>query len=110
MSEYQRVTPVTKEAAEIRLNLAKGEELCLLLLALCDLEDWKWVQNVYLKYIYDDDLWVASAAITGIGHLARVSGQLDKKIVVKSLTDLAAVKPNLEGKVCDTISDIDMFL
>ncbi|MDK1288395.1 hypothetical protein [Pseudoalteromonas umbrosa] len=110
MSKHQRVTITSKEYTETQLNLAKGEELCLLLLGLCELEDWKWVQNIYLKYIYDDDHWVATAAITGLGHLARISGQLDKKTVVQSLTALIEIKPALEGKVRNTISDIEMFL
>ncbi|MBQ4880115.1 hypothetical protein J8M21_23160 [Pseudoalteromonas luteoviolacea] len=110
MSKYQRVTPVSKEYAETQLNLVTGEELCLLLLGLCEQENWEWAQSVYLKYIYDDDHWVASAAITGLGHLARISGQLDKETVVKSLTDLIEVKPSLEGKVHDTLNDIEMFL
>ncbi|OOE77141.1 hypothetical protein [Salinivibrio sp. ML290] len=110
MREYQSVIPVTKESAESALSSATGEELCLLLLALCELDDWEWAQDVYLRYIYDEDIWVASAAITGLGHLARVSGQLDKKTVLKNLSDLAKLKPKLEGKVYDTINDIQMFV
>ena len=66
-------------------------------------------RTVYLEYIHDDDEWVASAAITGLGHLANF-GQLNKNLVIKTLTDLAKVKPELKGKISDAISDIEGFI
>ena len=53
--------------------------------------------SLYLKYVNDEDRWIASAAITGLGHLARTSGQLDKDLVIATLTDLK-VRMDLKGK------------
>ena len=110
MSEYQSIHPVAQKDAEAKLNVVKGEALCSLLLAISELDDVEWVENVYLEYIHDDDQWVSSAAITGLGHLARISGQLNKNLVIKTLTDLAKVKSELKGKISDAISDIEGFI
>ena len=110
MNKYESLPSVTRESAEYGLKSAKGEDLCRLLLSLSELPDWEWVQEIYLKYINHDDRWVASAAITGLGHLARNAGKLDKSTVVDCLKEVAEANAGLEGKVQDALSDIDVFL
>lgn len=110
MKKYQSLPSITKENAKVQLELAEGEELCLLLLSLSELDDWKWVQNIFLTYISNDDRWIASAAITGLGHLARNSRNLDKDKVINCLTHITDLDSSLEGKVQDAISDIEMFI
>ena len=110
MIEYEQLPIITKNEAEKKIKVADRDELCRLLLSICRLEDSKWIQNVYLKYISDEDKWVASAAITGLGHLARISGELEKDKVISALEDILKNKPELEGKINDTINDINVFL
>ncbi|QMV16763.1 hypothetical protein [Vibrio spartinae] len=111
MNKYESIPFQTKDEAIAVLDKAQStEELCVLLLGLCEIEDWEWVQEQYLKYIHDEDKWVSSSAITGLGHLARINGNLDKKRVITTLEQLAQNRPELEGKISDALSDIDIYL
>ncbi|AVF37582.1 hypothetical protein BV494_21875 (plasmid) [Rahnella sikkimica] len=92
-----------------RLHSANSEELTLLLLGLTELDDWPWVQDVYLKFINDKNIWIASAAISGLGDLARIHRQIGKEHVVKALTDLASSRKELIGKIGDALDDIAIF-
>ena len=84
MNDYQSIPELTKEQAEQLLNKVEGDDLCLVLLALSTLTDWRWVQSVYLQYIDHVDKWVASSAISGLGDLARCSRMIDRDIVLRS--------------------------
>jgi len=99
-----------KEQAEKDLKTAYGENLCSLLIGISEIEDWKWAQDIYLKYLNDRDQWVATAAITGLGHLARISKNLEKEKVIGALEELSKNNPKLKGKIRDAISDINIFL
>ncbi|WP_017662958.1 hypothetical protein [Baaleninema simplex] len=107
--QYEDTPKLTKEDFIIQVKNASQEELCLLLLGIYELNDWKWIQSTYLDYLKHQDKWVASAAIIGLGHLARVHGEIEVKKVVSCLEKVAQCRPELEGKVEDAISDINMF-
>ena len=98
MSEYQSINPISKLEAKAKLEVLEGKSCVLLLLALSDLDDVEWVQSIYLKYVNDEDRWIASAAITGLGHLARTSGQLDKDLVIATLIRFKKSKNGFERK------------
>lgn len=112
MKNYESIEVVTKEQALAILdnisNISR-DEIVQLLLGLYEIEDKQWVQDLYLKFIINDDFWVSSAAITGLGHLARVNGLPDKSKVVCALNNLCREKSELELKIVDAISDIDTF-
>lgn len=110
MIQYEKLHKITREKAESKLKVLHGEDLCRLLLSMCELEDWKWVQDTYLRFVRNNDYWVAAAAVTGLGHLARTSGELEKDKVIGILEDVARSVPELEGKVDGAISDINMFV
>ena len=110
MINYQKLPKLTPEETIKKLNSSSGEELCLLLLSLSELDDWLWVQNTYLTFIGHNDKWVASAAITGLGHLARNCGNLEKEKVLTILKNTLTKRPELQGKIEDAISDIDIFI
>ena len=44
----------------------------VLLSALSDIEDWRWLQELYLKYALDQNDSIAGLSITCIGHIARI--------------------------------------
>ncbi|MCF6204642.1 MAG: hypothetical protein L3J59_13400 [Methylococcaceae bacterium] len=106
---YEQLPKITKEEAEAKLKVTYGEELCLLLLSIYEIEDWKWVQDTYIHYVTNEDKWVASAAITGLGHLARITDELENGKVLDVLEGVSSSNPELEGKVSDAINDINMF-
>jgi len=110
MNDYQSLPPFSREDAESKLRVAQGEELCLLLLSLSEADDWKWAQETYLGYINNEDKWVASSAITGLGHLARIAGKIEKEKVINALNKVAESRKDLEGKIGDAMSDINMFI
>lgn len=110
MKKYESLPRTNKEKAAIELETAQGEQLCMLLPGLSEINDWIWAQEQYLRFLRHSDKWVSSAAINGLGHLARLNGTLDKKRVVQELTGLKKDRPDLEGKIADVLSDIDMFV
>lgn len=109
MNEYEQIDSVTKTEAEQRLCRADSDELCRLLIAISEIEDWQWVQGIYLKYLYSDDIWGASAAIKGLGDLVRISGCIDKRLVTEALSNLSHNNLFLQGKIEDALSDIEVF-
>ena len=112
MKRYESIEHITKEQAELTLHNSSNisrDELVTLLLGLHEIEDAIWVHNQYLKYISNDDYWVSSAAITGLGHLARVSESFEKDSVVYLLKKLSNERPELESKIEDALNDIEVF-
>lgn len=105
-----RSLPKAPKQVEAQLKTLQGEELCLFLLSLSEVDNWKLAQDIYLKYINNEDKWIASAAITGLGHVARISKMLEKEMVVQTLKKTLAKRPELEGKINDTLNDILIFL
>jgi len=81
----------------------------VLLLGICQWPDWRWVQSVYLHWMHHEDHWVAGAAITGLGHLARCARRMDKAIVVPALEALVQNRPAMAGKIENALDDIAMF-
>lgn len=109
--QYEIIPEISREDAEAGLNAAlKSNELRLLLLGMCELEDWKWVQNIYLEYVTHEDDSVAGAAVEGLGHLSRVSRNLEKERVIKRLRELELERPALAGHVEFAVEDIEHFI
>lgn len=85
------------------------EGVCNLLLQVTfQSDDFKWVQDLCLKLIDLYDLNISGLAITCLGHLARIHGNIEKKVVLKKLND------NLENKIIsdriqDAIDDINTY-
>lgn len=70
--------------------------------------DWRWVQNLCLQLATHSDSNIRRTAITCLGHLARLHGQLDVHLVLPLLQELNN-DPSLEGTVQDTLDDIRIF-
>lgn len=107
--QYEKLPKITKEQAESKLKTVQGEDLCLLLLSMCELEDWKWVQDIYIRYLNSNDQWVLGAAITALGHLARIAGKIEKNKVIEALNKISSTNPMIKGKIDNAINDINMF-
>ncbi|ELR68834.1 hypothetical protein C900_05780 [Fulvivirga imtechensis AK7] len=72
------------------------------------IDDWKWVQEKLLRYIYHENFWVAKNAITGLGDVARIHGKLDKRRVLEGLEKIE--NERLLGVKLSAIDDINMFV
>jgi hypothetical protein len=107
---YEEPPPAT--AADVRAALSAGEEpprVSTLLIgsALHDPE-WHSVQDLCLELLDSDDPTIAATAVTCLGHLARLHGEIDKDRVVPAITALAD-HPVIGKRVPDALDDIEMF-
>jgi len=108
--EYKAIKPIGIEAATMMLS-SKNAALIIdaLLRAVESIEDWHWLQDTCLRFVDDDDVWIARTAIICLGHIARIWGKLDKEKVLDKLAALKA-KPELLGHIESAEDDIYCFL
>lgn len=109
MNKYVEIERLDIHDAKEKIPSLKGKELVLALLGIYDLEEVDWVQETYLDHLNHKDEWVAGAAATGLGHLARVSGLPDKNKVLNRLRTLETDSKVLESKVRSAMNDIKVF-
>jgi len=96
---------------ELDEALAKGtpEEAARALLRMAMSEtDWRWAEGKCLLALSDWRDEVKAAAITSLGHLARIHHTLSLEIVVPQLQKMKG-DPKLGGIVEDALEDILMF-
>lgn len=82
--------------------------LTLVRLAFHD-SDWRWVQSRCLEYSGHPDADVRGAAVTCLGHIARIHRQLDLDEVLPVLERLHR-DPDLFGHAEDSLNDIEHFM
>jgi len=71
--------------------------------------DWRWVQDLCLRWTTDPDWQVRNGVVLALGHVARIHRRLDRDRVVPVLRTLSE-DPRLKGTVDDALEDIDMFV
>ena len=86
------------------------EKCRILLSALSDIEDWRWLQELYLKYALDQNDSIAGLSITCIGHIARIYQNIDLPRVHKVFQHISETRPNLKGRIMDSLDDISAFI
>lgn len=92
-------------------NTVDYTEKCkTLLYALNNVEDWRWLQELYLKYALDNNDSIAGLSITCIGHVARMHQTIDLRRVSKVFQYISEIRPNLRGRVEDSLDDITTFI
>jgi len=105
---YEEFSYSNKLEVERLLVSSKDNRIKALIGMINGIDDWKWVQDKILKFIHDDDFWVAKNAITGLGDIARIHGKLEKDMVYKELSKLQ--NEQLFAVRDEAIDDIKMFL
>ncbi len=68
----------------------------------------KWTEDILLKNINSDNLDIASAAITSLGHAIRTHRDIDTKKWLKAL-DSIPFRLQLQGIIQDVIDDISIY-
>jgi len=108
--KYKEIPVLDRTRIEELLTGGSAEaiQIALLSAALYD-PDGKWSETLCVKYLDDPDLSVKAAAITGLGHVARIHGTLDLNVVLPKL-ELAEKEPTLAGRVSDVRDDITIFM
>ena len=70
--------------------------------------DWQWVQNHCMIFLESPNIKIKSLAITCLGHLARIHGQIDVEFIHSRLSQMLN-DPELGGIAEDALGDIKMF-
>lgn len=106
---YQNFSYSDKNEIELLLKTNKSEKIISAIIgAINGVEDWKWLQDLCLKYIDHSDYWVSKTAISGLGDISRIYKSLEKEKVVERLKMISNSK--LLGIVDSTLDDISLFV
>jgi len=107
---YQEAPPIARADAESAFSSGLPERICdaLVRVAFND-PDWRWVQEQCLRFIGSPLPDVRRLAVTCLGHLARIHGQLDLERVMPLLKQMRN-DGEIEGSVEDALEDIEAFV
>ena len=103
----------TVSAEEVKRIIAWGteEERGLLPLQVGEYgRYWAQSQAICLKLLEDDSPVVRANAALGLGYIARMQGQLDKRLVKPYLLRELRENDAYRWRIIDAINDIDLFL
>lgn len=109
--------PTESELAHLRDQLndrvtlrdSPGASAALIELVFAD-SDWRWLEAKCLELLDARDADLRGAAISGLGHIARIHGRLHRERVQETLKALADNEPDFAGRIEDALSDFDVFL
>ena len=108
--KYESILPVGKEEAEKAFRSNSPEEIVHALLSVTEnAADGEWVEARCLGFLDSPLPDVRNAAITCLGHLARIHRTLNKSKVLAALQQKLA-DPECAGRAEDAIEDIEMFI
>jgi len=112
MSErvYYKVVPYSPKEAEAVFAKGNSEEISYALLGLAYYEpDWKYVRDLCIKFLSDENSKNHSTAAICLGHLARIHRNPELRNVIPILKGFLA-DPQIGGIVEDAIQDINLYL
>ncbi|HEY7768340.1 hypothetical protein [Longimicrobium sp.] len=107
---YEELAPISQSAADAAFASGDGRAIgrALLRLALHG-PDWRVAEQHALRHLTHDDVWVRRNAATSLGHVARLSRDLDVDSVVPALKALLS-DPEVGGFAEDALDDIEVFM
>ena len=110
MRRYHDVEPISRADAALAFDSAEPDAIAdaLIRLAYHD-PDWQWVESRCLAYCRDPNSDVRGAAITCLGHLARIHGALHLGQVLPVLLELRS-DPAVGGRAEDALDDIRTYV
>lgn len=100
------------DRAELERLLESGNEAAIvdaLLSAASYDSNWRWAQNMCLRFLDHASRDVRWNAVTGLGHVARIRRKLDREIVVPRLQALRSDR-DIRANVEDALDDINIFV
>ena len=108
--KYVELPPIARAEVLRRIGAGYPSEIAEGLLRSAQHDpDWKWVQELCLQLLGHKNDDVRRAAITSLGHLARIHSILDLEIVLPRLEVLRS-HPTLGGTIEDALDDIRIFV
>ncbi len=107
--EFKSVKPIDKATAESMLRSKEDQLICEALLSLSFYErDWRFVQNICLKFLDSENTKIVGLAATCLGHIARINHTIDKDVVVTALNKHLS-NANISGVIEDALDDISTY-
>ena len=107
--KYEELTPITREELNMALMGSKPDEAARAILRMALHEpDLAWAETKCLAALRDSRPEVKAAAITALGHLARIHHALIHPAVVDELRSLQD-DPRFAGLAEDALDDVSMF-
>lgn len=107
--KYEELPPITHDQLEQALTRESADDAAVALLRMALNEpNWAWAEKKCLTALQDGRVPVRAAAVTGLGHLARIHRKVTKDAVVAALQNLKG-HPDLGGLVEDALEDILIF-
>ena len=106
---YENPRSIAKEAAEAILLKGNSSEMCSALMSIALYEkDLSQAQDLVFPNFLSTNKDIAQAAITSVGHLARLHGQIDLDRL-NFLLERMIYKAELSGNIEDMFNDIEVF-
>jgi hypothetical protein len=107
-NRYEDPPPASRE--ELESAVATGDPAAISRTIIGVLEDGDpiWLTDRLLDLTRHESTAVRATAITSLGHVARIYGQIDRGLVLSRLRELRS-DPLLIGRVDDAVDDIDHF-
>ena len=108
--KYEDIRPISRRELVDALASDSDERAAkaVIAVALHD-RDWSWAEQQCLLALHDKRHDVRTAAVVGLGHIARIHGKSNLSIVIPALEALRSHQA-LRGAVEDAIEDILMFV
>ena len=108
-AKYEELLAISRDQFEITLAGDEPSEAAHALLRMALNEsDQPWAEEKLLSALHDRREEVQAAAITSIGHLARIHRSLKNPVIVRELTKLRE-DPKLGSLAEDALEDILIF-
>jgi hypothetical protein len=106
---YKTTPPMARQEAESAFSSGSPEQIAdaLVRVAFND-PDWRWVQEKCLTFLDNPTSDVRRLAVTCLGHLARIHGEIDRERVLP-LLNILRKDDEVSGTVEDTLEDIEAF-
>jgi hypothetical protein len=109
-AKYHEIFPMSRSELERLIDSGNDSAIIQGLLSAAYYDpDWRWVQNLCLRFLSNPDNGIRSNATMCLGHLARIHGQLDIEIVMPRLRELLS-DPSIAPSAEDALEDIKLFL
>jgi hypothetical protein len=107
--KYEELQPITREDLNAALLGGKPGEAARAILRMALHEsDLAWAETECLAALHDSRPEVKAAAITALGHLARIHHTLVHPAVIDELKSLQ-LDPKFSGIAEDALEDVSMF-
>ena len=108
--KYEDVEPISRQEALSAFSSGSPEAIAdALIRAVLHDPDWRWTQDICIKYANHEDQSIRLLAVTCFGHLARIHRKLDLDRVLPILEGLSKDEKTA-GRVEDAIDDIRLFV